>query len=65
MSLLDCAQKHDRVSLIFEFVDCRNFVQDLPNFTESNAARYMRGLFIALAHVHRQVSLCWAVNLGH
>ncbi len=53
MSLLDCVRKDDRTSLIFEFIHGRNFIDDLPKFTELNVARYMRELFIALAHVHR------------
>jgi serine/threonine protein kinase len=56
VSLLDCVRKDDRTSLIFEFVEGRNFIDDLPKFTELNVARYMRELFIALAHVHR---CCW------
>jgi serine/threonine protein kinase len=53
VSLLDCVQKDDRTSLIFELVEGRNFFCDLPKFTELNVVRYMRELFIALAHVHR------------
>ena len=53
VSLLDCVRKDDRTSLIFEFVEGRDFIRDLPSFTEMNVARYMRELFIALAHVHR------------
>jgi hypothetical protein len=53
VSLLDCVRKDDRTSLIFEFVEGRNFIDDLPKFTELDVARYMRELFIALAHVHR------------
>jgi cell division control protein 7 len=30
-----------------------DFIKDLPKFTELQVARYMRELFIALAHVHR------------
>lgn len=51
--LLDCVQKEDRTSLIFELLEGRNFSNDLPTFTELNVVRYMRELFIALAHVHR------------
>ena len=53
VSLLDCVRKDDRTSLIFEFVEGKDFIKDLPNFTERDVARYMRELFIALAHVHR------------
>ena len=53
VSLLDCVRKDDRTSLIFEFVEGRDFVKDLPTFSEMHVARYMRELFIALAHVHR------------
>jgi hypothetical protein len=51
--LLDCVRKEDRTSLIFELLEGRKFIDDLPNFTELKVARYMRELFIALAHVHR------------
>ena len=51
--LLDCVQKEDRTSLIFELLEGSNFIDDLPKFTELNVARYMRELFIALAHIHR------------
>jgi serine/threonine protein kinase len=51
--LLDCVQKEDRTSLIFELLEGSSFIDDLPKFTELNVARYMRELFIALAHIHR------------
>ncbi len=56
VSLLDCVRKDDRTSLIFEFVEGRDFVKDLPTFSEMHIARYMRELFIALAHVHRSAA---------
>jgi serine/threonine protein kinase len=56
VSLLDCVRKDDRTSLIFEFVEGRDFVKDLPTFSEMHVARYMRELFIALAHVHRSAA---------
>ena len=56
VSLLDCVRKDDRTSLIFEFVEGRDFMKDLPTFSEMQIARYMRELFIALAHVHRSAA---------
>jgi serine/threonine protein kinase len=53
VSLLNCMHKGDRTSLIFEFVEGRDFIKDLPKLTERDVARYMMGLFIALAHAHR------------
>jgi serine/threonine protein kinase len=55
VALLDCVRKDDRTSLIFELVEGRDFVKDLPYFTERDVARYMKELFVALAHVHRRV----------
>ena len=46
-------RKDDRTSLIFELVEGRDFITDLRNFSEMDVARYMRELFVALAHVHR------------
>ncbi len=57
VSLLDCVRKDDRTSLIFEFVEGKDFIKDLPNFSERDVARYMRELLIALAHVHRSAKL--------
>jgi serine/threonine protein kinase len=56
VSLLDCVRKDDRTSLIFEFVEGRDFAKDLTTFSEMHVARYMRELFIALAHVHRSAA---------
>ena len=53
VSLLGCVRKGDCTSLVFEFVKGRDFVKDLPTFSQVQVARYMRELFIALAHVHR------------
>ena len=65
MALLDCVRRDDRTSLIFEFVEGRDFVKDLPNFTERDVARYMRELFIALAHVHRSGSVAAPCSTIH
>jgi serine/threonine protein kinase len=53
ISLLDCVRKDDRTSLIFELVEGRDFTTNLPTFSEIDVVRYMRELFVALAHVHR------------
>jgi serine/threonine protein kinase len=53
ISLLDCVRKDDRTSLIFELVEGRDFTTNLPTFSEMDVVRYMRELFVALAHVHR------------
>jgi serine/threonine protein kinase len=53
ISLLDCVRKDDRTSLIFELVEGRDFTTNLPTFSEMGVVRYMRELFVALAHVHR------------
>ncbi len=53
ISLLDCVRKDDRTSLIFELVEGRDFNTNLPTFSEMDVVRYMRELFVALAHVHR------------
>jgi serine/threonine protein kinase len=53
ISLLDCVRKDDRTSLIFELVEGRDFITNLPTFSEMDVVRYMRELFVALAHVHR------------
>ena len=60
VSLLDCVRKDDRTSLIFEFVEGRDFITDLPSLTELRVARYMRELLISLSHVHR----CPACDCG-
>jgi serine/threonine protein kinase len=65
VSLLDCVQKDDRTSLIFELVEGRNFYHDLPKFTELNVVRYMRELFIALAHVHRYYKCIFLPRFMH
>ena len=53
ISLLDCVRKDDRTSLIFELVEGKDFITNLPTFSEMDVVRYMRELFVALAHVHR------------
>ncbi len=65
VALLDCVRRDDRTSLIFEFVEGRDFVKDLPNFTERDVARYMRELFIALVHVHRSGSVAASCSTIH